>query len=93
MDKFNDDMLFAINYRLALKKIPIVIDYETETHKEFCTIKLACKDYEKGLDRPILNPKKELIQIIRDLFKEMYCKELNFNNTGTSFWMRNFKGE
>ena len=33
MDKFNDDMLFAINYRLALKKIPIVIDYETETHK------------------------------------------------------------
>lgn len=48
MDKFNDDMLFAINYRLALKKIPIVIDYETETHKEFCTIKLACKDYENG---------------------------------------------
>lgn len=93
MDKFNDDMLFAINYRLELKKIPIVIDYETETHKEFCTIKLASKDYEKWLDRPILNPKKELIQVIRDLFKEMYHKELNFNNTGTSFWMRNIEGE
>ena len=93
MDKFNDDMLFAINYRLALKKIPIVIDYETERHKEFCTIKLACEDYEKWLDRPILNPKKELIQVIRNLFKEMYHKELNFNNTVTSFCMRSVEGE
>lgn len=93
MEKFTDEMLFAVNYRLALKNIPIVIDYETERYNEICAIKLACKDYEKWLDHPILNPKKELIQIIRDLFKEMYHKELIFNNTGTAFWMRNFKGE
>ena len=94
MEEFNDVMLHAINYRLFLKGIPIKIDYvDKEEIRDQCEIKFACEDYERWLDRPILNPTDELIQVIRDLFKEMYYKELLFNNTRTIFWIRNSKGE
>ena len=85
MDKFNDDMLFAINYRLALKKIPIVIDYETEKTK----CQFLIPDEVGYLKNPILNPTEKLTDLVTDIFYHLYGKKIEFNPyNNTIFWIK-----